>query len=106
MAKRFTAIVVLLALSFMSFAAMGTTQCAWAEDVAQAEETTLININTALVDELATLKGIGEKTAQAIVAYREANGPFSAVEDLMNVKGVGEKKYAAIKDHLTVGKTN
>ncbi|WP_001159855.1 ComEA family DNA-binding protein [Vibrio sp. RC586] len=70
--------------------------------LANAEETTLVtqveegivitvNINTASAEELATLlKGIGLKKAQAIVDYREANGPFVSVEDLTNVKGIGE----------------
>ncbi|HEX7047178.1 MAG TPA: ComEA family DNA-binding protein [Gammaproteobacteria bacterium] len=50
-----------------------------------------VNVNTADAITLAAeLKGVGEKTAAAIVAYREANGPFATVEDLKNVKGVGD----------------
>lgn len=50
-----------------------------------------VNVNTADAITLAAeLKGVGEKTAAAIVAYREANGPFATVEDLKNVKGIGD----------------
>ncbi|OUO94849.1 helix-hairpin-helix domain-containing protein [Cloacibacillus sp. An23] len=62
-----------------------------------------ININTAGLGELDSLAGIGPKTGQAIIDYREANGPFRRVEDLMNVKGIGPKKFDAIKDDITVG---
>jgi len=62
----------------------------------------LININTASAEELATLKGIGDKTAQAIVAYRQKNGPFKSIEDLKNVKGIGDKKFEAIKANICV----
>lgn len=50
-----------------------------------------VNVNTADAATIAAeLKGVGEKTAMAIVAYRDANGPFKTVEDLKNVKGVGD----------------
>jgi len=54
-----------------------------------------VNINTAGADELSTmLKGVGSKRAQAIVAYRNANGDFTSADQLVNVKGVGEKMVA------------
>ncbi len=62
-----------------------------------------ININTAGLGELDTLAGIGPKTGQAIIDYREANGPFRRAEDLMKVKGIGPKKFDAIKDDVTIG---
>lgn len=51
-----------------------------------------------------TLKGIGLKKAQAIVAYREKHGKFKTVEDLAKVKGIGKKTVAMNKANLTVGK--
>lgn len=60
-----------------------------------------ININTAAAEELDRLKGIGEKTAEAIIEYREET-PFESIEDIMNVKGIGEKKFADIKNDICV----
>lgn len=61
-----------------------------------------VNINTATTEELATLKGIGKVKAEAIVAYRSANGDFKAVEDLTKVKGIGDKTFENIKEDITV----
>ncbi len=60
--------------------------------------TELININTASLDELISLPGIGPTTAQKILNYRDANGPFSAIEDIMNVSGIGPATFDEIKD--------
>ncbi|MBN2547742.1 MAG: ComEA family DNA-binding protein [Anaerolineales bacterium] len=62
----------------------------------------LININTASQTELESLPGIGPVTAQQIIAYREANGPFAQIEDLMDVPGIGEKTFEKIRDLITV----
>ena len=61
-----------------------------------------VNINTADEEELSTLSGIGEKTAEKIIRYREEHGPFMTTEDIMNVPGIGESKYALIKDGICV----
>jgi len=63
-----------------------------------------INVNTATVEQLQSVKGIGPKTAQAIVAYRSDHGDFKSVDELEDVKGIGEKKLDKIDDHLTVAK--
>ena len=60
-----------------------------------------VNINTASKEELMSLDGIGEKTADAIMAYRDI-APFETVEEIMEVKGIGEKKYDAIKDDICI----
>lgn len=62
-----------------------------------------VNINTATVDQLDTLPGVGESTAQKIIADREANGPFSSPEDLKRVSGIGDKKYEELADLISVG---
>ncbi len=63
----------------------------------------LININKAGPDELDQLPGIGPAIAQKIIAYRAANGPFSAIEDIQDVSGIGEAKFAQIRDLITIG---
>lgn len=61
-----------------------------------------VDINQADKETLMTLTGIGETRAEAILAYREANGGFSVVEDLMLVEGIKEKTYEKLKDEITV----
>jgi competence protein ComEA len=61
-----------------------------------------IDINTADIDELCTLPGIGEKRAEDIIRYRTTQGLFTEPEDIMNVKGIGNKTFEKIKDQITV----
>lgn len=61
----------------------------------------LLDINTATVDDLDTLPGIGEVLAGRIVAYREAHGPFPSVDALDHVEGIGEGTLAPIRRYLT-----
>lgn len=65
-----------------------------------------VNINTATKEELTTLKGIGEKKAQAIIDYRKKNGNFKNIEDLEKVDGIGPGTMKQIRSQITVtGKT-
>lgn len=61
-----------------------------------------ININSATVHELAILYGIGEKTAQRIVDYRNTHGAFSQIEGIMLVPGIGEAMFENIKNDICV----
>lgn len=61
-----------------------------------------INVNTATVKELVSLKGIGKKLAERIVQYRQKNGTFKTVEDLLKVKGIGPKLLDKNKGKMTV----
>lgn len=70
---------------------------------AQVQQDNRININTADEAQLTTLTGIGATRAQAIIAYREENGPFASIEDIMNVQGIKEGTFAKIKDEIVVG---
>lgn len=70
---------------------------------AQVQQDNRININTADEAQLTTLTGIGATRAQAIITYREENGPFAAIEDIMNVQGIKEGTFAKIKDEIVVG---
>jgi competence protein ComEA len=61
-----------------------------------------VNINTASEADLETLPRVGPTMAKRIIAWRQANGRFTAVEDLMSVTGIGEKTFAELKDLVTV----
>ena len=61
-----------------------------------------LDLNTASVEEFMKLKGIGEITAQKIVDYRNAFGPFYSTYEIMNVSGIGEGTYSAIEPHIYV----
>ena len=62
----------------------------------------LLNLNTAGARDLETLPGIGPSLANAIVTYREGNGPFAAIDDVENVPGIGPKTLDAIRPLVTV----
>ena len=66
------------------------------------EKKIMININTASVEELQQLVGIGNSTATKIVDYRKENGKFNSIEDIKNVSGIGEAKFNKIKDSICV----
>lgn len=61
-----------------------------------------ININVAQIEELITLPGVGEATANKIIEYRKENGKFQKIEDLKNVPGIGDSKYENIKTMIRV----
>lgn len=61
-----------------------------------------VNINTADATQLETLSGIGEVLAQAIIDYRDDNGPFTSVDQLMEVSGIGDATLGEIRDQVTV----
>jgi competence protein ComEA len=96
-----SALVLVAALTCISsplFAQRATTPPVAATVVS----TETINLNTATVAQIATLPGIGAKTADLVVQYRTKNGPFKKIEEIMNVRGIGEKSFLKIKDRLTV----
>ena len=76
----------------------------WASQTSAATAAGKININTASAQELTTLPGIGPKKADAIVAYRVANGVFGSVDDIVKVKGIGPKTLDKLRPLITVGK--
>lgn len=72
------------------------------EYIVSSDSSSKININTATAEQLETLNGIGETTAEAIISYREENGNFSTIEDIKNVSGIGDSKFEKIKDYICV----
>lgn len=82
------------------------TNSALARQEAQAPATkpspAVVNLNTATAAQLEGLPGIGPKTAERIVEYRQKNGGFKKIEELMNVRGVGEKSFLKLKPLISV----
>jgi len=62
-----------------------------------------VNLNSASVEQLSSLPGVGPKLAARIVEYRQKSGSFKATQELMNVKGIGEKNYEKLQPFLSVG---
>jgi competence protein ComEA len=97
MRKTFSiALALCTLLVFGSAAAASATQGS-----AQAEKAAL-NLNSATVEQLETLPGIGRKVAERILEYRTKSGGFKKIEELMNVKGIGEKSFLKIKPLVSV----
>jgi len=69
---------------------------------AGADRNAGVNINSATLDQLDSLPGIGPALAQRIVDYREQHGPFHSIEELMKVSGIGPKKFAQLQSRITV----
>lgn len=61
-----------------------------------------VNLNTADATQLETISGIGPATAEAIIAWRDANGPFTSIEQLLDVRGIGPAKFEAMRDAVTI----
>ena len=66
------------------------------------EENDLISINSANIDELQKINGIGKSKAESIIKYREENGDFKKIDDIKNVTGIGDSLFEKIKDQITV----
>ena len=87
------------ALLLMASSAQAQTPAA---STAAAAQKATINLNTATLDQLETLPGIGRKTAERILEQRQKSGGFKKIEELMNVKGIGEKSFLKIKPMVFV----
>jgi len=96
----------IVALSTFVIASPGAAaQSASASPAAKAQPApvlSVVNINTASAKDLEVLPGVGAKTAERIIAYRQKNGLFKKIEELMNVQGIGEKSFLKLKPQLTV----
>lgn len=71
-------------------------------ETAKEESSRLVSINSATIEQLMTLTGIGESKAKAIIKYREENGKFISIEDLKEISGIGEAIFDKIKEDITL----
>ena len=78
------------------------TQDGQSSMVQSSEDNGKVNINSATIQELTTITGIGETRAQAIIDYRTEHGRFSSTEDITNVTGIGAATYDKIKEDICV----
>ena len=92
----------LMALTFLTTAAVVSAQDSATMSKATVSAAAPINLNSATSTQLEALPGIGAKTAERIIEYRQKNGGFKKIEDLMNVRGVGEKSFLKLKPLITV----
>ena len=85
-------------LAFTSHFALAENKASY-ETIAQQQ---VIHLNNSTMEQLVTLKGIGQKKAQAILAYRQQIGAFKSIQDLTKVKGIGEKVLIDNKSRLKI----
>ena len=90
-------LIILFTVMSLPLRAAGFNQ---APEVISSAEIQVVDINKADIETLVLLKGVGEKRAKAIIAYRESNGQFNSVDDLLNVKGVGAQTLQLNKGRI------
>ncbi|MBP9665510.1 MAG: helix-hairpin-helix domain-containing protein [Pyrinomonadaceae bacterium] len=95
--KRFHLVLLLIA----SLAGACSSRVTYEESLNEPSSVA-VNINTATPEELEKLPGIGTKTAELIVNFRTANGPFRRVEHLMSIRGISERRFAELRPLIRV----
>ncbi|MDY6831428.1 MAG: helix-hairpin-helix domain-containing protein [Thermodesulfobacteriota bacterium] len=110
MARQKLAVLMMSVIAIAMLTLSGTALAEKAAKGTQAEKSAaakavgqMVNINTASVDELTTLTGVGKEIARRIIEYREANGSFKSVEQLKEVKGIGAKILEKNLSRITIG---
>ncbi|WP_429022355.1 ComEA family DNA-binding protein [Aeromonas allosaccharophila] len=100
--KKLSAVILLACLPLFSQPVLAADKAAPKQTTTVAKEGGKLNINTATLAELTSLKGIGDKKAQAIVDYREKQGKFTSVDQLADVNGIGPATLEANRDMIIV----
>ena len=95
-------LVILTLLAYLPLWGSWTPREVTPHFAAQLEAQGRIELNTADAAALCSLPGIGQSRARAILAWREANGPFEAVEDLLQIPGIGEKTLEELREYLYI----
>lgn len=96
------ALVLALCGTFMISIASASAQTPTPPTLVPAPAKPAINLNTATIEQLDSLPGIGRKTAELIIEYRTKSGGFKRIEELMNVKGIGEKSFLKLKPLVVI----
>lgn len=94
--RRFVAAVLAVALAVVATPGLASA-------ASKAQPTAKVNVNTATVEQLTALPGVGPTLAARIVEHRQKSGAFRSTQEVMSVKGIGEKNFAKIEAYLTVG---
>jgi competence protein ComEA len=97
-----TGFVLVLAICGMFFISISPASAQAPAPALRSATQPAIDLNTATVEQLDTLPGIGRKTAELIIEYRTKSGGFKRIEELMKVKGIGEKSFLKLKPLVVV----
>lgn len=101
-ANQITQIIPSTAVNVTDASMMVTQKESIADPTVVSVEDKRVNLNTATLEELDALPGVGPSTAKNIIAYRENHGGFAAPEEIMNVKRIGEKTFGKLKEFIKV----
>jgi len=85
-----------------AMATLATAPALLAQQPPPAARAAIVDLNSASLGDLESLPGIGRRTAERIIEYRQKSGGFKKIEELMNVKGIGEKSFLKLKPLIAV----